>query len=265
MYATKDNLSIRIHTHERYTQPKIDFPNWVLDHITWRGDERVLDIGCGAGLYINPVLKRLTGKGILVAVDISLGMLKDVKSSYFLHQVDLINADAGYLPFSEDNFDVILANHMLYYVSNIEKILGGIKRLLRPGGYFIAATNSQFSMLEFTSEMEEARRILGYPPIPATEKERTNFNLENGHLPISKVFSDVSQDTLKTTLVFNQSHPVIDYINSLRPSEESKLPKGLSWESMVEQVTKQVSQKIKQHSEYRVPKTTGVFIATNRT
>jgi len=264
MYATKDNLSIRIQTHEKYTQPKIDFPNWVLDHISWQGDERVLDVGCGAGLYLKPVLSRLSGKGYLIAADLSLGMLKDVKADEVPNRVELINADASYLPFSKDYFDVILANHMLYYVSNIEQVLIEVQRVLRPRGYLIAATNSQSSMQKFTSEVVEACRVLGHQIKPINEKERVYFNLENGINSIRKIFPHLRRDIIKTALVFSSPQPVANYIQSLRPSEESRLPKGLSWETLIKQVTRQVSKKIEKQDEYRVDKTTGVFIASNR-
>ena len=72
-YATEDHLSIRINTHERYTQPKQDFTSWILDLIPWNGNEIVLDAGCGAGLYITPIQERLTAGGCIISADLSFG------------------------------------------------------------------------------------------------------------------------------------------------------------------------------------------------
>jgi hypothetical protein len=59
MYANEGPLQVRIRTHERYTQPPVDFPAWVVDRVPWRGDEVVLDVGCGSGAYVAPVNARL--------------------------------------------------------------------------------------------------------------------------------------------------------------------------------------------------------------
>jgi hypothetical protein len=56
-YATgAAGLDVRIETHQRYTRPQVDFAQWILEQIRWHGDEVVLDVGCGSGLYVDPVL-----------------------------------------------------------------------------------------------------------------------------------------------------------------------------------------------------------------
>ena len=55
-YETDEALSIRLDIHDRYSEPQINFAEWAIDCMDWRGDERVLDVGRGPGRY-NPVLK----------------------------------------------------------------------------------------------------------------------------------------------------------------------------------------------------------------
>jgi SAM-dependent methyltransferase len=112
-YATDDKLSVRYRTHERYTVPKIDFARWVLDCITWRGDEWVLDLGAGPGTYFEPVKKRIP-RGRLFAGDLSLGMIQRQRENRASRGGGLINCDAQTIPFADAAFDVVLANHMLY-------------------------------------------------------------------------------------------------------------------------------------------------------
>jgi len=50
-YATDENLRIRQETHDKYSVPDRSFAEWVLDRVPWRGGERLLDVGCGNGLY----------------------------------------------------------------------------------------------------------------------------------------------------------------------------------------------------------------------
>ena len=76
-YRTQDNLQIRIQTHERYSQPRVDLPHWVVEQLSWSGSERVIDVGCGTGAYSEPARQRSRHYG---AADLSLAMLR---SSFF--------------------------------------------------------------------------------------------------------------------------------------------------------------------------------------
>ena len=74
-YATDEAYTTRKRTHDMYSIPKIDFPEWVLDRVTWRGDEIVLDIGCGPGSYFDVLSSRIP-EGRLIAGDLSYGMVQ---------------------------------------------------------------------------------------------------------------------------------------------------------------------------------------------
>jgi SAM-dependent methyltransferase len=262
MYATEEPLAVRIRTHALYTQPQVDFTAWVLDHVPWRGDERVLDIGCGSGAYIEPVCRRLTQGGCLLAGDLSWGMLRDVAAKPLPAGVALLNADATRLPLPDGCCDVVVANHMLYHVAHIEGAVAQIHRVLRPGGYLVTATNARDSMERFITEMVEAchalDRSIKLPPSSA----RLRFTLENGRAFLQPCFPNVAQDVIESALVFSEAAPPVAYINSLRHIYGPGLPDGLTWEALVAQVERQIRARIAAQGEYRVVKTTGVFIAT---
>ncbi|MCP4541263.1 MAG: class I SAM-dependent methyltransferase [Chloroflexi bacterium] len=261
-YATEEPLAVRIRTHESYTQPKVDFHTWVLDRIPWHGDEWVLDIGCGSGAYIEPVCQRLTQGGRLLAGDLSWGMLCNVAAKSLPEHADLLNGDAMNIPLSDGCCDVVMANHMLYHVPQIEAAMTEIRRVLRPGGRFIGATNTRYSMQEFITEVENACRALGYPiefsPIPA----RIRFTLENGWDFIRPFFLDVKQEIIESALIFPEVSPAVAYINSLRDIYGPQLPDDLVWEALMEQVERQIESSLANQGEYRVAKTTGMFVAT---
>lgn len=261
MYANQDPLAVRIHTHELYTQPPLDFNDWILAHAPWRGDETVLDIGCGSGAYIAPLCARLQRGGRLISGDLSLGMLRDVAAQTPPANVGLLNANVMHLPLPDACCDVALANHMLYHVPDIELALAQIRRVLRPGGRLLAATNAQDSLEEFFEQMRQACQTLGHaitlPPLPA----RTRFSLENGAPWLKAVFAHVERRTVYSDLVFPDAAPAVAYINSLRPVYAGQLPADLSWERLLAQVQRQIEDKIAAHGAFRVAKTTGVFIA----
>ena len=262
MYATEEPLAVRIRIHELYTRPKSDFHAWVLDHIPWRGDERVLDIGCGSGAYIEPVCQQLPQGGRLLASDLSWGMLRSVAAKSLPVCVSLLNADATRPPLPDGCCDVVLANHILGHITQTEAAVAEIRRVLRPGGCFVAATNARDSMLVFTTEMAEACCALDYPIEFTPSPIRVRFTLENGWAVLKPSFPTVRQETFESELVFAGAAPPVAYINSLRHIYAPQLPEGLAWETLIKQVERQIRFKITAQGEYRVAKTTGVFIAT---
>ena len=260
-YATADPLTVRIETHRLYTRPEVDFTSWVLDHLDWRGDEQLLDIGCGAGEYIQPVCRRLSRGGFMAEADLSLGMLRDASGRVGPAAAAPVNADAMCLPFATHSFDVVLANHMLYHVPDIPAAVSEIWRVLRPGGFLIAATNDSESMRRLFDELSVACASLGAPIQIPISAARTRFNLDNGADSLRPCFDRVVMDRLTSELVFPDSAPVVRYINSMRDFYEHQIPAGIAWEQLMAAVEEQVQRVIRKEGIYRVSKDTGVLVA----
>ncbi len=260
-YATDEALSIRIHTHEHYTHPKIDFPNWVLSHITWRGDERVLDIGAGTGMYLGLVRERVP-EGVLVAGDLSHGMLQRIQQRSETAGAHTVRLNAQRLPFPDDAFDVVLANHMLFFVPDIALALSEIRRVLRADGCLLAATNSANTLAEFDTLSRRACALLGFPGV-RFEAPHNRFTLENGPKQLARYFRAVARYDIPSHFRFADPEPALAYINSLRVLNEPQLPRELSWEEFMEAVEKQIRRLIRRAGELRVQKLSGVLVATN--
>src|SRR5579872_249871 len=131
-YANDEMLAVRQRTHDLYSMPKLDFSYWVLDRIVWRGDEHVLDIGAGPGTYFDGLLPRIP-QGQLIAGDLSLGMARKAAQRQGVTG-HVLNGDAQKLPFRSGTFDVVLANHMLYHIPDLDEALSEIHRVLKPDG-----------------------------------------------------------------------------------------------------------------------------------
>jgi SAM-dependent methyltransferase len=102
---------------------------------------RVLEIGCGSA----PCARWLREAGAdVVAFDISAGMLSraaDLNRSTGI-AVPLLQADAGALPFADDSIDVACsAFGGLPFVADVAGALTEVRRVLRPGGRFVASVN----------------------------------------------------------------------------------------------------------------------------
>jgi arsenite methyltransferase len=118
----------------------------LLDLLTWKGDEQVLDVGCGRGLMLIGAAKRLTtgkatGIDLWQAEDLSgnrpEATLDNSRRENVADRVDVRTSDMRQLPFPDATFDVVLsmnAIHNLYAAPDRTKAIAEICRVLKPGG-----------------------------------------------------------------------------------------------------------------------------------
>jgi SAM-dependent methyltransferase len=265
LYANSTPLACRIKTHQRYTVPRVDFVQWVLDLICWAGDEYVLDIGCGSGSYVEPVAERLTGStGSLTRVtrhiigDLSLGMLRDLRRTTDL---PTINLNATSLPITADSYDVVLANHVLHNVPDVNQAVEECRRVLRKKGWLLAATNSQSTMAELAALIRAGYDRLGVPLSVLPDKPFRNFSLENGKTILNRQMAYVERHILHSALVFREAEPLLAYVNSTRGIYEPDLPNTASWDALLAVWHDMIADHIALHGEFRVGKVSGAFVA----
>ena len=130
---------------------KLHEREWLLDLISWRGDETVLDVGCGLGLMLIGAAKRLT-TGTAAGIDIWQtedlsgnhpdGTLENARREGVADRVTILTADMRQIPFPDGHFDVIVSNvaiHNLYKANERAAAVREIARVLKPGGACILA------------------------------------------------------------------------------------------------------------------------------
>ena len=130
---------------------KLKMRETLLDHIAWRGDERVLDVGCGRGLMMVGAARRLksgtaTGIDIWSAKDQSAngpeGALDNARLEGVSDRVQVETGDMRALPFADTSFDVVMSHwvvHNLASEADRTLALGEMVRVLRFGGHLILA------------------------------------------------------------------------------------------------------------------------------
>jgi arsenite methyltransferase len=121
----------------------------ILDLIAWRGDERVLDVGCGRGLMLIGAALRLTA-GRAIGVDIWADRDQSTNSpeatrynamkAGVLDKVEIQTADMRTLPFDDRSVDIVISHTVVHNLdSEVDrnKALEEMARVLRPGGRLI--------------------------------------------------------------------------------------------------------------------------------
>ena len=118
----------------------------LLNTIPWRGDEMVLDVGCGRGLLLIGAAKRLkTGKAIGVDMwrseDLSGNRPEatwaNARAEGVADRIEVKDGDAQHLPFADHSFDIVVSRLVVHNIRNQagrENAIREIARVLKPGG-----------------------------------------------------------------------------------------------------------------------------------
>lgn len=184
----------------RWATPKRDLFAEAVAAVEWRGDEVVLDVGCGNGKFLRaaPATVRTVG------IDRSAGMLVAAADA----GAPLVRGLAEALPVRTGSVDVGLALHMLYHVPDIPAAVAELRRVVRPGGVVLVSTLGR-------DNMAELRSLVATPPL--------RFTLESAPLLLEAAFDSVELIRWRGELVVPDVETVVAYVDSLRPTVEADL------------------------------------------
>ena len=107
----------------------------LIDKLHLRGDEHILDIGCGDG-KVTAELARRVPRGFLIGIDSSREMVWFAREKFpeaDRTNLSFLHVDASAMQFQEQ-FDVVFSNAALHWVVNHRPVLQGISRALKPSG-----------------------------------------------------------------------------------------------------------------------------------
>ena len=150
----------------------------LLHQLNLRGDERILDLGCGRGAVLLMAAQHLsTGQAVGVdlwrSVDQSGNSAdatrRNASAEGVADRVELHTADMTALPIEDDRFDVVVSNWAIHNIrghAGREKAISEAVRVLRPGGRLMIAdlrgTRQYQAQLAKLGMINVARRRLGW-------------------------------------------------------------------------------------------------------
>ncbi len=100
-------------------------------------EERVLDLGCGAGTDTLIAAQMVGPKGHVTGIDMTPEMLAKARSAaegMGLANVELVEGEAEQLPFEDETFDIVISNGVIDLVPDKDAVFSEIFRVLKPGG-----------------------------------------------------------------------------------------------------------------------------------
>jgi trans-aconitate methyltransferase len=125
--------------YHRLSAPQVSWGKKVLSRLRLRGDEVVLDAGCGTGRLTAELLEALP-RGRVVGIDLSQNMLSSARehlTGEFGSRVTLAAADLLFLPF-ERVFEGIVSTAAFHWVLDHDLLFENLRKVLIPGGWLEA-------------------------------------------------------------------------------------------------------------------------------
>jgi trans-aconitate 2-methyltransferase len=126
-------------TYDRVANPMTTWGAAVLDRLPLRGDERVMDAGCGSGRVTELLAERLP-RGAVVAVDGSPSMIEGARArlARFGSRIDFLVADLGRpIPIAEP-VDAVLSTATFHWVPDHDALFRNLAAVLRARGRLVA-------------------------------------------------------------------------------------------------------------------------------
>ena len=258
-YENANNISARIRLHRDYSTNKQGWFPWIYacglsKVIQPKASEekiQILELGCGEGSLWTENLSQLPDNLHITLSDISEGMIRDVRRnlgndprfSYDTFDCRTIPAQAG-------TYDIVVANHLLFYCEDPSIACQEIRRVLKPNGILLCSTYGSKHMREITELVQQFDKRIYL----AAENLYERFGLDNGEDILSPYFSHIEKYYYDDKIVINQAEPLIEYILSCHGNQNQYLLDH--YQDFRQFVEKQVA------NEYRITKDAGFFLCT---
>ena len=214
-YESAFNLQTRIRLHDLFSVNPLGWHRWLFDRLVIPESGRILELGCGDGALWKRNADRIPAHWQVTLTDLSEGMLNDAREQLEpLVPADRFRfapADARSIPFPDASFDAVLANHMLYHVSERRQALAEIRRVLRPGGVLYASTMG----IRHMKEVKEFLAAVHLHYDPGRQDFACEFGLENGEEQLSAAgFTGIRIERYPDALRVTDVEPLIAYIRT---------------------------------------------------
>lgn len=253
-YLDSSNLGSRISLHEAFSVNPIPWQEWIFSQIDFPDEAAILELGCGSGRLWNDNDQFIDDNWSLFVSDLSLGMVQEaincIKGGGY---VNGLVVDAITIPFGNDKFDAVIANHMLFHIKNPSQALREIHRILRPGGMIYATTVGRNHLLELRKELIQARDL----DIDVMEDESAlaldNFTLDTGMEKVRALFQDTEMSVFEDLLEITFVEPLIEYVKS-----------SIIWElsgSEIQRLREIIDAKIIKEGSFKIRKHQGMIVA----
>ena len=209
-YLNSTNVAARIRLHSEYSVNQEGWFPWLYRMSEIQDGMNILEIGCGNGALWLENMNHIPPDVHITLSDISDGMLRDARNSINDERFSFSCFNAEKIPFEDESFDVVYANHMLFYCENIDLVVKECRRVLKKGGKLICSTYSKRHMKEITELVQEFDKDI----VLSSDVLYERFGLNNGNEILNRYFGSVECIRYEDFIEISDSEPLINYIVS---------------------------------------------------
>ncbi len=251
-YKNASNLDIRIDLHEKYSQNPVSWFDWIFQKLKLSEGDEILEVGCGTGALWKGHENQIPHGVHITLSDRSEGMVKDARKllgngkgifSYEAFPCEKI-------PKEKETYDIVIANHVLFYLKDRQEALREMKRVLKPGGVFLCSTYGSRHMQEITRMVQEFDQRITL----SANRLYDEFGLENGKEQLMGVFSNVRREDYEDELLVDQPEPLISYILSCHGNQHEYLA------SRYLEFKEFVRRRVEEEGKMKITKNAGIFL-----
>ena len=191
-YASEARLLERRSIYENAEGP--DAREVVWRYVAAARPSQVLEVGPGPGELSERIVRELSAD--VVAIDVSPRMVELTRA----RGIHALVGDVQDLPFSDGEFDLVVAAWVLFHPADLDRALSEIERVLVPGGRLVAATNSE-------RHLEELWELVA-------GHHSYSFSAENGASALKRHFRSVAVELVEGWVTFADTATARGYVAS---------------------------------------------------
>lgn len=252
-YKNANSLNLRIKFHDVCSTAKEEWFKWYfrcVKETVGQGPLKILEVAAGQGAFWNKNKNIIPGGWDITLSDISQGMLEECKNN-------LCNVDRNFkykiidcenIAEEDESYDLLIGNHFLYHIQDIDRGLKEIKRVLKRGGYFFVSTIGENHLIEMDDIAKEFNK-----EVDMTVNHDKKFGLQNGESMLEKYFTVLEKKIHDDSLIVKESKPLVDHMLSFPYKGKELL------EQDIDKFTAFIDEKIK-NKPIDICKETGFFI-----
>lgn len=112
--------------------------------------ERVLELGCGPGMLLEPLYQRVGPTGKIDGLDLNPHFIRVADRRVEMLEIEnatFTTGDCHTLPYDDETFDAVVAEKLLMHVAPIRRIIDEMSRVLVPGGRVVMADYDPFTVM----------------------------------------------------------------------------------------------------------------------
>ena len=252
-YRNSTNISARIRLHRLFSSNKQGWFPWIYEQCQITEGMKILELGCGNGrLWIENKAK-LPADCEIILSDISEGMIRDVRREQSLQddRFSFAAFDCHAIPYEDASFDLVIANHVLFYCKDVDRVCSEVGRVLKPGGRFVCGTYCVAHMQEVSrlvTQFDDRITLSG-------ENLYEHFGKENGAQALAPYFAEVDWQQYEDALIVTQAEPLIEYVLSCHGNQNQYILEKYN------KFRKYVEGQIR--NGYTITKDAGIFISVS--